>query len=247
MSVNRVDPGVPRWRHAFTVIEMIVVALVLSVFVITLMYLYQWITYSYRSTSWKQERTRETEEFWNLLRKNLEEASNIHEEDSVTLDLSIASCPLHFRTLPSIPADGSLDGDLMAWVRARMNPATRTSEYKLACRLWVQKRQVFLSIKSLSMGPVPTSETIPARAFLNDVSGFIVQATPIRQDPSLGDYADTGGTGVGLIIGTQIEVSILFEPAANTGLGTLRLAQNHKFRVPVEHVVESSGNSSFAY
>ncbi len=241
---RQMSPGL---RTAFTVVELVVVVFVLAVFVITLMYVYQWMTRSYRTTSWKQERTREAEEFWNLLRRNLEEAANIHEEDPSTLDLKVTPCPLHIRSLPAIPADGGFDGDLMAWVRARMNPSSRTSEYKLGCRLWVQKRQVFMSIKSLGMGPVPAGETIPSRAFLTDVVGFITQATPIRQDPNLGEYADTGGTGVGPIVGTQIEVSVLFEPAADAGLGNLRIAQNHKFRVPVDHVVESISNSSFSY
>lgn len=230
-----------------TLVEMVVATLVMAVFVLSVAYLYQWMSHSFRSTSWKQDRTRESEEFWNFLRRNLEEAANIHQEDSGTGDMAIDPRPLHARTLPVIPEDGSADGDLMAWVRARMNPATRTNEYALGCQVRVQKRQVFLKIKTLGMGPIPPGETIPDRALLNDVSGFIIQLTPIRQDPNTGDYADTGGTGVGAIVGTQVEISVLFEPGASSGMSHLRLVQNHKFRLAVDHVVESSGTTSFAY
>ena len=230
-------------RRAFTLVELLVAIFVFSLLMTGVVYLYQYLMFSYRATTWKQERLRESGEFWNHLRRHLEEAANIHIDGGGGVGLITALRPVHLRSVPVVPTNGTTDGDVLCWVRARMNPSNLTSsEYEIACRMWLTGRTVSLSTKALS-GIIPPGEAVPGREFLHDVSGLVIQATGVRWDQSTGEYL--GSVGPGSSIGTQLEISIIFEPSKDIGNSSLRITQNHKFKVNVDFVVESA--STFAY
>lgn len=56
--------------------EALVAIVILSGFILTLMFMYRRSTETFKITVWKQERTAQAEIFWSFMRKHLEEATN---------------------------------------------------------------------------------------------------------------------------------------------------------------------------
>ena len=63
-------------KKGFTVIEVIISTLVLSILATGIMFLFQRSNSAFSITLWKQERTKQAEIFWTHFRKCIEEASD---------------------------------------------------------------------------------------------------------------------------------------------------------------------------
>ncbi len=66
-------------KKGFTVVEIIISALVLSLLISGIMFLFKRSNAAFSITLWKQERTKQAEMFWTHFRKHIEEASDLLE------------------------------------------------------------------------------------------------------------------------------------------------------------------------
>ena len=212
-------------RRGFTLAEISIAAFLFGLLLIGILTVYRFSVGSYRATTWKQERLLQAELFWNHLRKNLEEASNLIE---IAGDLTVTPRPLLFRP----QAGPGADGPVMRWMRSRTG-ASGVSEYRIE-NLGIYDKAKILVRSAPAPGTVaPPGEIIPApRELMSDVSQFTITATPIRLDPNRGEYL---GPGPNEIVGSLVEISVRFRPPPDSGLPpSLEITQNHKFKLAVD-------------
>ncbi|MBI3038604.1 type II secretion system protein [bacterium] len=220
----------------FTLVEVIVSIGILSIFLTGIFYVYKQTTGMYQATAWKQDRTRQIEQFLNLLQRNLEEASNKHEQ---TLSNIIETpIPLKFRSVLSSLPSGQKNGKIMAWKRFRLSP-TGGNEHELTCRLSLSDTKVSMEVQHIS-GLSPAGEIFSPKIVLEDVVGFSIIATPVRISTGGGEYLDSQGGAPDPIIGSILEISLTLAPPPGFPYPNLQITQNHKYRLNVNSVADLS-------
>lgn len=206
--------------RGFTLVEVLVSVGVLALLGTGLMILYRNSMLSYRITSWKQERTRQAELFWNHLRKPLEEASDLLQRQDLgggRWTITKTSRPLEFH-----PAGG--EGKFMAWQVDHYNPATGLVEGPLTFRLIRDRGRILMPF-------LPG----PNKTVLEDVAQINIRATQITQaNNTFAEELDLSGTSPDAIVGSILEISIILAPPPGANAPDIKLVQNAKFKLVVE-------------
>ena len=207
-------------KGAFTVVEVLITIMILALLTTGLITLYRNSMQSYRVTSWKQERTRQAELFWNQLRKAIEEASDKLERQDLGAGrwtIAKTSRPLLFKAPPG-------DGKILAWQVDHYDPATGLVAPPLNWFLVLDNHRLLMPNQNMSVQPV-----------LEDVHTVTIRATQIMQDnATFEEVLDVAGTGVGTTVGSVLEISILLTPPPQIQSPDTRLVQNAKFKLVVE-------------
>lgn len=204
---------------------MLVSILILSTFVVTLMFLYRRSTETFKITVWKQERTAQAELFWALMRKHLEEATNYLDlasqagnENPVIPD---DPRPFKFHPIPS----AAPDGNILAWnvSRAKFDyspPFAHTSQH---VNYFLVRNKKRLELRSSSSAKV--------MAAVDDVDDIAFTVSSVIKNSSNEDEI-TAGVDANAI-GTMFELSLTLKPPAGYIASDLRIPHNHKFRINV--------------
>lgn len=218
---------------AFTLFEVLIVASLLTMLLGTIYTGYQFCIGSFKTTAWKQERIQQTQLFWQILRKHIEEAADEH--DMSTGDMIVTPQPLQFRSVPPGLSSAEQDGDLLKWIRFRLSSGG-ICEYKLNCLLSLRDKKVYLEVKPLT-SDFPQGEIVtPAKKLLDDVGGFVVKTTRIRQSPSRGDYLDDGNPSLDPVIGSIVEISVIFVASSSISGKQQEMTQNYKVKIAVDFI-----------
>lgn len=212
-------------RRGFTLAEISIAAFLFGLLLIGVLTVYRFSVDSYRTTVWKQERLLQAELFWNHLRKNLEEASNLIE---IAGDLTVTPRPLLYRP----QAGPGTDGPVLRWMRSRTG-ASGVPEYRIENLVLYAKAKILVQSAPGPGTVAPPGELVPSpREMMSDVSQFSVITTPIRLDPNRGEYL---GPGPNEIVGSLVEISVRFRPPPGSGFPpSLEITQNHKFKLAVD-------------
>jgi len=216
--------------RGFTLVEAIIAILVFSLFSLGLYQMYSQSINSYQITAWKQDVAGQSEIFWNLLRKNLEEASNLITD--IQTDTTITSTPanLIFRNIEKTSTEKN--GNLMSWVKCRHTLAGGVI-HTMGCLLAYQNRSIKMEVKPLGSSSAPSNEIID-RVILNDVDSFLVKSIPIWLSESDGEeYLSDTAKANSTRVGSLVEISITFTPPPNSPTKGLSISQNNKIRINV--------------
>jgi prepilin-type N-terminal cleavage/methylation domain-containing protein len=202
----------------FTLVEVLVTVFVLAILATGAMILYRQSIGSYRLTTWKQERTRQAELFWNRLRKPLEEATDkLERQDLATpgnWTITRTSRPLLFNPSPTA------DGTFMAWQIDHFDPASGLVTGPDTWLLARAGREIRLT------GPGVASLLV-----LEDVATITIRSSQVTQrDATFEEELD----GPGRIVGSILEISILLKPPPSIGNPEITIVQNAKFKLVVE-------------
>ncbi len=221
-------PASPAGRAGFTLVEVLVTIIVLSLFTYGLVNLYRQSMQSYRITTWKQERTRQAELFWNRLRKPLEEASDQLARRDLgagrwTIDKT--SRPLKFNPSPG-------DGKFMAWQVDHFDATTGLVEGPTTWSLSRTGREIRMT------GPGLSDHLV-----LEDVDTVSIKATQIRQrDGTFEEELDLTGAGTDPVVGSVLEISFVLTPPESVQSSAIRVVQNAKFKLVVEAEATTAPN-----
>lgn len=214
----------------FTLIEVVISILVMSLFIGVIMYLYSRSSETFKITLWKQERTAQANLFWSHMRKHLEEATNeiSPATGSPNPVLTVNPCPLKFHPDPNSVADG---GNLLAWNVTKTNfdfapPFAHTSSSQ---KFYLSKEKHKLLLRS-------NGQTISSLDDVSRVEMIVVSVikNPINNTEEIVPALDPNA------VGTLVEFSVTLAPPVGYMASDLRIPQNHKFRLNVAPHSDSS-------
>ena len=235
--INKREPSV----RGFTLIEALVAITIFAFFSQGIYLMYSQSMISYQTTAWKQDVAGQCEVFWNLLRKNLEEASN--RITDIQTDTTITSTPadLIFRNVQKTDA-GLKNGNLLSWVKCRHTLAGGLL-HSMGCLLSLQDRNIKMEVKPLGTSSAPAGEIVN-RIVLKDVDSFLIKPIPIWLLESDGEeYLSDAAKPNSTRIGSLLEISITFTPPLNSPIKGLSITQNNKIRINVG--TQSSADPNF--
>ncbi len=209
----------------FTLVEIIVTILILSGFVLTLMFLYRRSADTFKITVWKQERTAQAEIFWAFIRKHLEEATNYLDLASQAGNSNpvIPDDPRPFKFHPN--PSGAADGNILAW-----NVSTAKFDFSPPYAHNSQHVNYFL-VKNDKRLELRSSATGKPLAVIDDVDSIAFTISSVTRNATNEDTI-TPGVVAGAI-GTMFEVSLTLKPPASYIAADIKIPQNHKFRINV--------------
>ncbi len=212
-------------NKGYTLVEAVVAILILSGFILTLMFLYRRSTETFKITVWKQERTAQAEIFWSFMRKHLEGATNY-------LDLAgqagnanpvIPESPKPFKFHPT-PA-GAGDGNILAW-----NISSAKFDYAPPYAHTSQHTSYFL-VKKKKRLELRSSAGSKVLAALDDVDDISFTVSSVVRNVNNEDTIVPGVAPAAM--GTLFEVSLTIQPPAGYMAADLKIPHNHKFRINV--------------
>jgi prepilin-type N-terminal cleavage/methylation domain-containing protein len=218
--------------RGFTLLEVLIAIGLFVVFAYGTYQLYSGAVTSYQANSWKQGMLGRSEVFWTMIRRHLEEASDLKINNIASMDLTNTGQKLLFRSIPK-GFTGTRDGNLMSWVKTKHDLASGITLYEMACTLSLQGNSLFFEVKATS-GTPPASDVVAKRKILDDVETFVVTSTPVWITEEGGEYmaaAKKNSTDENL--GAVLEVSIVMRPPPNIPIKNLFLSQNSKFKINV--------------
>ena len=206
-------------------VEALVAIILLSGFVLTLMFMYRRSTETFKITVWKQERTAQAEIFWSFMRKHLEEATNfldltgeVGKENPV---IPLVLRPFKFHPTPG----GAPDGNILAWnvsnTKFAFSPPYAHSSQHTNFFLVKRKKRIEL-VSSASAGPV---------AALDDVEDIAFTISSILKDSNREENITPGADPNA--VGTMFEVSLTLRPPRGYLASDIKIPHNHKFRINV--------------
>jgi prepilin-type N-terminal cleavage/methylation domain-containing protein len=239
-----------RVSRGFTLIELLIAFAVFAVFSLVIYFLFQQTMVSFNSSNWKQDKASQSELFWQLLRKQLEEASNknLIEESGTDLNVNVRQRPLRYRSLPPGTPAGDLSGTIMAWTRNRNNDAGLI-EYQLFCRLSLADGVLTFEVEPVPGSPTPPTGEVMKKTVLSDVEFVTINCIPIQQTADAGEYLDPGSTVTdgASVVGTIAEISIVCTPPKHLRIPNVKVTQNNKFKIGVGSSQQPQGSPTFSY
>lgn len=215
-------------QRAFTIIEVVIAMMVLSIFITIIMYLYSRSSDSFKITLWKQERTAQAEIFWAHMRKHLEEATNDLSVAVGTPNPSIIAlpCPLKFHPDPNVLANGNI----MAWNVSKTNfefsPPYAHSSISEKFFLTKNGRQVILRSSSKKI------------AQLDDVDKVRINVASVIKNTT--NDEEIVPALVPTAVGCLVELAVTLTPPPSYRMQELIIPQNHKFRLNVPPHADSA-------
>jgi type II secretory pathway pseudopilin PulG len=216
-----------RNKQAFTIVEIIVSIVILSLFILVVMFLYRRSSESFKITAWKQERAAQADLFWAQARKSLEEATNrlwfepFHDNPI----LKEEPRPLKFHPTPG----SAPDGNILAWNVSKttydMASDNHTSEHRNYALAKHGRRLVLTG----SGGRPAQLDDVVSLDFI--VSSVIKSANNAEEIQAGIDPA---------AVGTLLEISIVMAPPEGYIASDLRVPMSHKFRLNVAPFPDSA-------
>lgn len=212
-------------RAGYTMAETLVAIVILSGFVLTLMFMYRRSTETFKITVWKQERTAQAEIFWAFMRKHLEEATNfldltseVGKENPV---IPFVPRPFKFHPTPGSAADGNI----LAWnvsnTKFAFSPPYAHSSQHTNFFLVKRKKRIEL-VSSASAKPIAALDDVEDIAFT--VSSILKDA---NKEERVVPVADPNA------VGTMFEISLTIKPPQGYMASDIKIPHNHKFRINV--------------
>lgn len=235
VPLQRRSPNMgPRLRQlrivrGVTLTETVIAILVFSLLAVVLGNLHRASLRAFALTSWKQQKTQQAQAFWHHLKKPLEEATDKLDFD---LDppylLSTSTRPLKYASSSEVN-----EGNLMAWQVDRISVDSNMVPNIVAqpiYRLVKKGAEVFLS------GPDVASATI------SDVETLEIKTLNVcqKQDSTFSEYITDDPLPSDPVVGTILEMSIIFRPDPSRGLPEIKQVQTAKFRINIaaEHTLD---------
>lgn len=224
-------------RKGFTVIEIVVATLVLSILFGGIMMLFKRSNAAFSITLWKQERTMQAERFWTNFRTYIEEASDLFEIPDTEIAKphprlkKTASMPLLLKQNPNEPEEKH---KILAWNVSNLNfdfsltGASSNSSNSSVYYLYKEGKKIYLTDKN---------DKIISQ--LDDVKKISFVTKPITYMDGERSYTTLDST-TGEVVGTLLEIAITLTPPANyIGEGN-EIPQNHKFKLNVASAESSN-------
>lgn len=210
-------------QNGFTIVEVIIAVVVLSIFSSIIIYLYIRSNDSFKLTSWKQQRTAQSEIFWTYMRKHLEEATNQLDPEAYVKnpEVTIITKPLKFHPNPASVEDGNI----MAWNCSKVNfdfssdPPCHTALHAI---FLLEKKGRTIRLKS------DDKEVCK----IEDVENIDIKVSSIEKDTTTNEeyLSDKPNPDA---VASVIEISLTLSPPKGYLAEDLKLIQNHKFRANV--------------
>lgn len=219
-------------RRGFTYVEAMMVLVIVGLLSGGLFHIYRNSMNAYQAASWRQERTRQTELFWNVLRKAVEEATNTLARQENGAEWAVQTTP---RPLLWKPAQSPANTVVMAWQTDHLSP-TGDLEYRLAYQVKLIERSLCMSASVVSGSPPPGFQPMSDRVMVDDVASFDAKAVliRIRQGNEYREYFDDGSGSPGdPVAGSMLELFIVLAPPPGTSFPAGRLPLNGKFKLAV--------------
>lgn len=223
-------------RSGITIIELVVAAAVMSVVSLVLFTMYSRSTNAFKITSWKQERTAQSEIFWAGMRKHLEEASNLydmtqlHAAGSANPIIPEVARPLQVHPDPTNVSEGNI----LIWNSSQLDfqfiePFAHTSTNRTFILRKNGRRLALL------MDQDNQKRTITRLDDVIDIT-FVVESVvknTNNEEEIVNDIVPDAS-------GTMLSISIILAPPQGYIAEQLRVPQNHKFRLNVAPSLDAS-------
>lgn len=197
-----------------------------------LYYVYRNSMNAYQAASWRQERTRQTELFWNTLRKAIEEATDALIRDGSGPEWVVRADP---RPLRWKPATSPANTVVLAWKTDHLSP-TGDLEYRLAYQVSLVERSLRMSASVESGSAPPGFQAMADRVMVDDVVSFDAKAALIRvnKGDKYQEYIDTGaGSPSDPVAGSILELFVALAPPPGASFPAGRLPLNGKFKLAI--------------
>lgn len=214
-------------KNGFTIVEVIIAILVFSMFAGILMYLYNRSSDSFKITSWKQQRTKQSEIFWAFLRKHLEEATNELQVEQFAHNPDISMDP---KSLKFHPNPTGANGNILVWncskVDFKFAPSpNHTVEHKIFSLVRTERK-------------VELKDGAKKIAELDDVESVSLKVTSIKKLPDNQEVLVNGPDANA--VGAVVEISFVLTPPKGYMAQNLKIVQNHKFRINVAAISDTA-------
>ncbi len=230
-------PCPPGSGRGFTIPEVLVTFLILGFAVSAIFFVYRHSVNSFKATTWKQERTRQAEAFWNILRKFLEEATDELVKNGSGPTWTLDKNPKPLKYAPLTP--GNQNKNLLAWEVHHVD-SMGDPDYQQKHILKLEDGRLFLA--SVGGGGKFSHNGHP---LVEDVSQFVVSSTNIRLSPGTGpddrnrEYLETTPSS-DPVVGSVVEISFTLAPPPDFPLQNLRIGQSAKFKLAVGAITDSN-------
>ena len=217
-------------KKGFTVVEIMISTLVLSILIGGIMFLFQRSNSAFSITLWKQERTKQAETFWTHFRKHIEEASDLLEIPDDQLGKPHPEVkkkeakPLHVHSSPNLADKEKILGWNVSHLDFDFSNTGAHSSHSEYYFLVKNGRKI-----SLISGD---NKTI---AVLDDIEEINFVAKPLVkvEERSYTSLSDNDTVLPDDMVGTLLEISLTMTPPERSiGEGN-RIPHNHKFKLNV--------------
>ncbi len=215
-----------------TFVETMVVLLIVGIFTGSLFYAYRQSMNAYQATSWRQDRTRQVELFWNILRKSLEEATNSLGRDGAGPDWTVRSDP---RPVQWRPARSPANTVVLSWMTDHLT-ATGDLDYRLSYQLKIIDRRLCMTAAVVSGSAPAGFQVMSDRTMIDDIDSFDIKCTliKVREGNEFREYFDDGtGSPSDPVIGSVAELFVVLAPPPGSSIPAGHLPLNGKFRLAI--------------
>lgn len=218
-------------KRGFTLIEIIIAALILAMLSILTLYLYQRSNAAFSITLWKQEQAAQAERFWVHFRKHIEGASDLIRIPDSQIGLSNPRLekeakPIMVHSQPNtIGKEGK--GNLLVWNVSTLNFDMSESHAHS------YKSEVFSLVKNKRKVYLIGEESRPI-AEIDDVVSLTLDAKPItKANETVYEGVVFSAAPGATVVGSLLEISIIVSPPEKSIAENIRIPYNHKFKLNV--------------
>ncbi|MBR4329604.1 MAG: type II secretion system protein [Candidatus Riflebacteria bacterium] len=218
-------------KKGFTVVEVMISTLVLSILIGGIMFLFQRSNSAFSITLWKQERTKQAEVFWTHFRKYIEEASDLLEIPDDQLGKPHPEVkkkeakPILVHSSPNLESKGKILGWNVSHLEFDFSN-TGAHSSKSECYFLVKDGRKISLTGSRSSKPI---------AVLDDIQDINFVAKPLvkLEERSYTSLGNSDNLLPDDMVGTLLEISLTMTPPEHyVGEGN-RIPHNHKFKLNV--------------
>jgi prepilin-type N-terminal cleavage/methylation domain-containing protein len=217
-------------KKGFTVIEVIISTLVLSILVTGIMFLFQRSNSAFSITLWKQERTKQAEIFWTHFRKCIEEASDYLEIPDDQMGKphpevkKKESKPILVHTSPNTVDNGKILSWNVSHLDFDFSATGAHSSNSESFSLVKEGRKI-----KLVNGDKKTIATLDDIKEINFVAKPLVKV----EERSYTSLSDNDSVSPDDMVGTLLEISLTMTPPEHSIGDGNRIPHNHKFKLNV--------------
>ncbi|MBF0409110.1 MAG: hypothetical protein HQM10_17310 [Candidatus Riflebacteria bacterium] len=217
--------------------EVVIATGVFSILITMTLFLYERLMFSYKASSWKQEKNNQSELFWDIMRKSLEHATDLIQKNGTAPDfkLIVSPFPVSYRSF----ANGN--SKILLWNVDHIDENGEL-DYRVEYSVSLSGRKLSILSEKKSGSENPSADIVfnSAKVLMTDVDSVAIKSTNIRASDDSTDparfnehYLELTTTSTGKIVGSIVEISIVLSPPESIGLENLKILQNNKFKVNV--------------
>jgi len=180
-------------------------------------------TDSFKITSWKQQKTSQSQRFWSILKKHIEEAT-----DLLSITPGDAESPVGKTERPIMVnsnAPACAIGNILTWNVSQLtfdySASHNHSSSDTTFTLSKNKEKLFLLQNGKKLSQITDVDKISIK-----ITSVVISGT--TKEESLQDEIDSNA------VASIIEIAITLKPPDGYMAKDLRVVQNHKFRVNVK-------------